>query len=293
MELRSTVTMNWLKKIASRPLSHEMKTILTYPMQSWGRFVVLSLLMDLSYLPIYSGSNVLYLGRYAFFVQVVSIGLLMWYSFDAINQISRGLFQFKTPEFESLSALSHCLILGYAARFMGILPVYLIGVVSFYFVLPQVSRVGTSAISSQQVSPSIMRKSLQNLSNEELLRLGITDQSRRSLIGSTIKPRERAIDEWMIFIRIGALILLPATMLLAALTESVRSVLNPLNSIYIIKRLGTMYWKVVGLFALLELGQIFSLLLLSSIPFGTDLANRVCRDICIPHSRMPLRIYLP
>jgi hypothetical protein len=205
----------------ARSMMREIGVIATYPFNDGVAYIMLAL---------FTG----FFGFFSIFpiAYVLSAGVLVWYSFNAISKVSIGKLDDVMPDFSDLSDITSSLWLSLASLVISLGPLY-VGLL---------------------LGPGL-----------DLLRSGGAHGEVSSLV------HDWALLLFVLGASFWALVYMPVALMVAALSRSVASTLNPLIGIDTIKKMGGTYWQALGVYCVIVFVQRVAASALESIPVAGGL----------------------
>ena len=237
-------------KLRDRTMMDEVAVIVRYPFRDTMSFVLLALFTW------FFGLAATFMG----YAVLLSKGVLTWYSFNAVSKVSIGNMRDLMPNFRNVSDIAQALRLSLAALVISAGPFFLC-----VFLIPGASMLAGGPSFSQgprlqvvHAQPPASPAEEEPPSPFEARREGASMMAPLAMLGIVIAAL------WMIAY-------MPVALIVAALSKSILSTLNPVIGVDTIKKMGGSYWQALGVYLVLVATQFVLGLGLKLIPFAGGL----------------------
>jgi len=237
-------------KLRDRTMMDEVAVIVRYPLRDTMSFVLLALFTW------FFGLAATFMG----YAVLLSKGVLTWYSFNAVSRVSIGNMRDLMPDFRNVSDIAQALRLSLAALVISAGPFFLC-----VFLIPGASMLAGGPSFSQgprlqvvHAQPPASPAEEEPPSPFEARREGASMMAPLAMLGIVIAAL------WMIAY-------MPVALIVAALSKSILSTLNPVIGVDTMKKMGGSYWQALGVYLVLVATQFVLGLGLKLIPFAGGL----------------------
>ena len=237
-------------KLRDRTMMDEVAVIVRYPLRDTMSFVLLALFTW------FFGLAATFMG----YAVLLSKGVLTWYSFNAVSRVSIGNMRDLMPDFRNVSDIAQALRLSLAALVISAGPFFLC-----VFLIPGASMLAGGPSFSQgprlqvvHAQPPASLAEEEPPSPFEARREGASMMAPLAMLGIVIAAL------WMIAY-------MPVALIVAALSKSILSTLNPVIGVDTIKKMGGSYGQALGVYLVLVATQFVLGLGLKLIPFAGGL----------------------
>ena len=240
-------------KQRDRTMMDEVAVIVRYPLRDTMSFVLLALFTWFFGLA----------ATFMAYAALLSKGVLTWYSFNAVSKVSIGNMRDLMPDFRDVSNIAQALRLSLAALVISAGPFFLC-----VFLIPGASMlVGGPSLAQGPRLDVVHAQPPASPGAEEREETHNAFEAQREG-GSIVGPLA------MLGIVIAALWMIaymPVALIVAALSKSILSTLNPVIGVDTIKKMGGSYWQALGVYLVLVATQFVLGLGLKLIPFAGGL----------------------
>jgi len=235
-------------KQRDRTMMDEVAVIVRYPLRDTMSFVLLALFTWFFGLA----------ATFMAYAALLSKGVLTWYSFNAVSKVSIGNMRELMPDFRDVSEIAHAMRLSLAALAISAGPFFLC-----VFLIPGASMLVGGSSLSQGPRLDVVHAQPPP-SPEEAHSPFEAQRDGGSIMGPVAMLGIVVAALWMIAY-------MPVALIVAALSKSILSTLNPVIGIDTIKKMGGTYWQALGVYLVLVAAQFVLGLGLKLIPFAGGL----------------------
>lgn len=258
--------------------SDTLTTVLRYPITNPFAFVVLSVV---------TGVFAAFRG-FSGWAWLLSEGVLIWYSLDALSRVTNGDLRYAAPDFTEKDDIIRPARLSFAAMLASSAPLLVVSVMIGVAIsdprdLMRQSREREAAAVSV---PKVNRMDARKRAELELQRRGATradlelDEPGRAPppepvleVPDAAPPEAAPIGAGLVAAALLAfawkVLVLPASLLVAGITRSFWTTLIPLAAVAIIPKMGSTFFRAAGVFTCLALVQAIVVAILDRIPTAT------------------------
>jgi hypothetical protein len=250
-------------KQRDRTMMDEVAVIVRYPLRDTMSFVLLALFTW------FFGLAATFMG----YAVLLSKGVLTWYSFNAVSKVSIGNMRDLMPDFRDVSDIAQALRLSLAALVISAGPFFLC-----VFLIPGASMLAVGPSFSQGPRLQVVHAQPPASPAQEEDEKDDEKAAEKEEAHSPFEARREGASLMaplaMLGIVIAALWMIaymPVALIVAALSKSILSTLNPVIGIDTIKKMGGSYWQALAVYLVLVATQFLLGLGLKLIPFAGGL----------------------
>jgi hypothetical protein len=243
----------------ARSMMDDVGTLLSYPFRDPTAYVMLALFTW--FFGLFAG--------FSGFAVVLSRGVLTWYCFHALTKVAGGNLKDFMPDFGDISDLVRPLRLGFTALVAGTGPLFLLLVLvpglaaARSLITPGAA---TADVDQAQLVPdpgvpheAEQAAGLGATADQDLGEFAVED----AVAGAGLSGPEPGFDTapaeepsplllaLLLAAAIWSLAYTPVALIVAALSRSMLSTLNPLLGVDTIRKMGPVYWQAMGLYSAL------------------------------------------
>lgn len=241
-----------------RPMGDDLETIMTYPLRDKMGFVMLAL---------FTWFFGLFAGMFPI-AYLLSQGVLLWYTFYALGRVASGNLRDFMPDMRDLGDLVQPARLALAAFLISSGPMILV-TIFFVATLPlgiggmggDTSSTGPGAAivfaQAEDAEPAEDEKD-EEKGSESAGRYEDFPQEKPGIVGPIL----------LLVAVVWKIMYTPVALVVAALSRSFLSTINPVIGIWAIQKMGSIYWQCLGIYCVLASAQWFLGLLLGYIPIA-------------------------
>jgi hypothetical protein len=250
-------------KQRDRSMMDEVPVIARYPLRDTMAFVLLALFTWFFGLA----------ASFMAYAALLSKGVLTWYSFNAVSKVSIGNMRDLMPDFRDVSDIAHAVRLSLAALAISAGPFFLC-----VFLIPGASMLLSTRSAAQGPRLEVVHAQPPASPAEEEDEKDDDKAADKGEAHSPFEARREGASMMapvaMLAIVMAALWMIaymPVALIVAALSKSILSTLNPIIGIDTIKKMGSVYWQALGVYLVLVVTQFVLGLVLNLIPFAGGL----------------------
>jgi hypothetical protein len=254
-----------------RTMMEEIQAIVRYPLVDPMAYVLLALFTWFFGL----GAGIFPI------MNVLSKGVLTWYSFNAVSKVSTGNMRDLMPEFRDLDDIVRAMRLSLAALVISGGPLLLcLVLIPGAEVLTRAGSVAKGprleAAHAAQPAPAPPAEDTDELRDEEVVGATTDEENaatpfeaNREGAGSVFGPLALL---GIVIAALWMIVYMPVALTVAALSKSIVSTVNPLIGADTIKKMGGTYWQALAIYAALVFVQLLVGWGLRHIPMAGGLA---------------------
>jgi hypothetical protein len=248
-----------MERQRARPLMDDLGLIITYPLRDRVGFVLLALFTW--FFGLFAG-----MAPIAF---LLSQGVLLWYMFFALARVASGNLKDFMPDMRDIGDLVQPARLAFAAFLISSGPMILVTIFFAAATLPL--GIGTTTGPSPQATIVFAQAQEQAPAGEDAEPADDKSEEGGRAAGSYEDdfPREKPglLGPIILLVAVAWKILYtPVALVVAALSRSFLSTINPVIGIWAIGKMGAVYWQCLGIYCVLAGSQWILGLLLGFIP---------------------------
>jgi hypothetical protein len=242
-----------------RPMKDDLELIMTYPLRDRMGFVLLALFTW--FFGLFAG-----MAPIAF---LLSQGVLLWYTFYALGRVASGNLRDFMPDMRDIGDLVQPARLAFAAFLISSGPMILVTIFFAAATLP----LGIGGSTSTDPAPrGVVHAQAEEEEPAESAEGAKGDEAAARRAGNYEDyPEEKPglIGPILLLIAVAWKILYtPVALVVAALSRSFVSTINPVIGIWAIQKMGSIYWQCLGIYCVLASAQWILGLLLGFIPIA-------------------------